>query len=174
MWLSRRKRLSKVLAAQRTVHAADADDSERDVRKGCRVLVDNNFAWSGCIGARTAELAPRRVNLAPCRQQRKSEAALADITRIAGHLVKCKKASPWGHLPTDLPQTTPYKQSDCGGAARTRGRSAGTGSILDRPIIRSSIFNSSCTGRGSGWDPAGNFEEARQGLARIARTGPSA
>src|SRR6266403_4926939 len=68
-----------VLAAQRTVRAAEADVERRDTfDKAVRVLVDNQLRAGADASRADAELARARVNLARARQQEKiSRAALA-------------------------------------------------------------------------------------------------
>ena len=70
-----------VLAAQRTLRAAEADVQRRDTfDKAVRVLVDNQLRAGADASRADAELARARVNLARSQQQEKiSRAALADI-----------------------------------------------------------------------------------------------
>src|SRR5216684_6538915 len=70
-----------VLAAEQTVHAAEADVERRDTfDKAVRVLVDNQLRAGADASRADAELARARVNLARAQQQEKiSRAALADI-----------------------------------------------------------------------------------------------
>src|SRR6202008_4366068 len=70
-----------VLAAQRTVRAAEADVERRDTfDKAVRVLVDNQLRAGADASRADAELARARVNLARAQQQETiSKPALADI-----------------------------------------------------------------------------------------------
>src|SRR6266404_5675713 len=74
-----------VLAAQRTVLAAEADVDRRGTfDKAVRVLVDNQLRAGADASRADAELARARVNLARAEQQEQiSRAALADILGIA-------------------------------------------------------------------------------------------
>src|SRR5712692_790651 len=70
-----------VLAAQRTVHAADADVERRDTfDKAVRVLVDNQLRAGADASRADAEWARAKVNLAHAQQQEQiSRAVLVDI-----------------------------------------------------------------------------------------------
>src|SRR5467141_1098066 len=74
-----------VLAAEQTVHAAQADIDRRGTfNKAVRVLVDNQLRAGADASRADAELARAKVNLARAEQQEQiSKAALADILGIA-------------------------------------------------------------------------------------------
>src|SRR6266404_8490054 len=74
-----------VLAAQRTVRAAEADVERRETfDRAVRVLADNQLRAGADASRADAELARARVNLARAQQQEKiSRAALADILGLA-------------------------------------------------------------------------------------------
>src|SRR5882724_2096829 len=98
-----------VLAAQRTVHAADADVRRRETfDKAVRVLVDNQLHAGADASRADAELARARVNLARAQQQEKiSKAALADILGLPDTSVEVQESSVPGAPPDGPPETTP-------------------------------------------------------------------
>jgi len=82
-----------VLAAQRTVRAAEADVQRRETFKAVRVLVDNQLRAGADASRADAELARARVNLARARQQEKvSIAALADILGLSDTSVEVRES----------------------------------------------------------------------------------
>src|SRR5438477_11239607 len=87
-----------VLAAQRTVRAAEADVQRRETfDKAVRVLVDNQLRAGADASRADAELARARVNLARARLQEKvSIAALADILGLSDTWVEVRESIPLG------------------------------------------------------------------------------
>src|ERR1700688_3206096 len=97
-----------VVAAQRTVRAAEADVERRETfHKAVRVLVDNKLR-AGADGSRAdAELARARVNLARAQQQEKiSKAALADILGLPDVSVEVTEGPLLGAPPSNEPSQT--------------------------------------------------------------------
>jgi outer membrane protein len=156
-----------VLAAQRTVLAAEADVERRDTfDKAVRVLVENQLRAGADASRADAELARARVNLARAKQQEKiSRAALADILGLPDTSVEVSEGSllappPDESLPTTLLTNNPIAQVQ---HARVEEGQAQV-HILDRSYYPKFYLQSSVYGRGSGWNPAGNFEGGSAGL----------
>ena len=156
-----------VLAAQRTVHAADADVQRRETfDKAVRVLVANQLR-AGADGSRAdAELARARVNLARAQQQEKiSVAALTDILGLPDTSVEVQESSLPAAPPEGSPETTSITSNPIAQVQHARVEEAQAQvHILDRSYYPKFYFQSSVYGRGSGWDPAGNFEGGTTGL----------
>src|SRR5882757_624627 len=97
-----------VLAAQRTVLAAEADVERRGTfAKAVRVLVDNQLRAGANRSRANAELARARVNLARAQQQEKiSRAALTDILGLPDTSVEVVEGSLLGPPPDESPKTT--------------------------------------------------------------------
>jgi outer membrane protein len=157
-----------VLASQRTVHAAEADVQRRDAfDKAVRVLVDNQLRAGADASRADAELARARVNLARAQQQEKiSRAALADILGLPDTSVDVQESSLPGAPPPDgSPETTPITRNPIAEIQHARVEEAQAQvHILDRSYYPKFYFQSSVYGRGSGWDPAGQFEGGTAGL----------
>src|SRR5712664_2093298 len=96
-----------VLAAEQTVHAAQADIDRRETfHKAVRVLVDNQLRAGADASRADAELARAKVNLARAQQQEQiSKAALADILGIADTSVEVSAGSVLGPPPDTSIQT---------------------------------------------------------------------
>jgi len=156
-----------VVAAQRTVRAAEADVERREIfHKAVRVLVDNKLR-AGADGSRAdAELARARVNLARARQQENiSKAALADILGLPDTSLEVSEGPLLGPPPQESPQTTPVTNNPAAEVQRARVKEAEAQvHVLDRSYYPKFYLQSSVYGRGSGWDPAGKFEGAASGL----------
>jgi outer membrane protein len=156
-----------VVAAQRTVRAAEADVERRETfKKAVRVLVDNKLR-AGADGSRAdAEFARAKVNLARARQQEKiSRAALADILGWPDASVEVSEGPLLGPPPDGSPQTTALANNPSAELQRARVKEAQAQvHILDRSYYPKFYLQSSVYGRGSGWDPAGKFEGAASGL----------
>ncbi len=97
-----------VLAAERTVHAAEEDVQRRETfDKSVHVLVDNQLRAGADASRADAELARARVNLARARQQEKiSRAALADILGLPDTSVEVREGTLLAYPPDGSPQTT--------------------------------------------------------------------
>ena len=156
-----------VLAAQRTVRAAEADVQRRETfNKAVRVLVDNQLR-AGADGSRAdAEFARAKVNLARARQQEKiSRAALADILGLPDPWVEVSEGPVLGPPPDGTPQTTALMNNPTAQLQQARVKEAQAQvHILDRSYYPKFYLQSSVYGRGSGWNPAGKFEGGTAGL----------
>src|SRR5712691_6406045 len=84
-----------VLAAQQTVHAAEADLERRDTfDKAVRVLAENQLRTGADASRAEAEWARAKVNLARARQQEQvGRAVLADILGMADTTVEVRESS---------------------------------------------------------------------------------
>src|SRR5713226_6778570 len=156
-----------VLAAQRTVHAAEADLQRRDTfDKAVRVLVDNQLRAGVDASRADAELARAKVNLARAQQQEKiCRAALADILGLPDTSVEVREGSLLGPPPEGSPLATPLSNNPIAEVQHARVEEAQAQvHILDRSYYPKFYLQSSVYGRGSGWDPAGNFEGGTAGL----------
>ena len=156
-----------VLAAQRTVRAAEADVQRRETfNKAVRVLVDNKLR-AGADGSRAdAEFARAKVNLARARQQEKiSTAALVDILGWPDASVEVSEGPLLAPPPDASPRTTALANNPAAELQQARVKEAQAQvHILDRSYYPKFYLQSSVYGRGSGWDPAGKFEGAASGL----------
>jgi outer membrane protein len=156
-----------VVAAQRTVRAAEADVERRETfHKAVRVLVDNKLR-AGADGSRAdAELARARVNLARAQQQENiSKAALADILGLPDVSVEVTEGPLLGAPPQESTQTPSVTNNPAAEVQRARVKEARAQvHVLDRSYYPKFYLQSSVYGRGSGWDPAGKFEGAASGL----------
>jgi outer membrane protein len=156
-----------VLAAQRTTQAAEADMQRRQTfDKAVRVLVDNQLRAGADASRADAELARARVNLARAQQQQKiSVAALTDILGLPDTSVEVQESSLLGAPPEGFPGSTPITSNPIAEVQHARVEEAQAQvHILDRSYYPKFYFQSSLYGRGSGWDPAGNFEGGTTGL----------
>jgi outer membrane protein len=156
-----------VLAAQRTVRAAEADVQRRETfDKAVRVLVDNQLRAGADASRADAELARARVNLARAQQQEKiSRAALADILGLPDTLVEVQEGSLLGPPLDASPPTTPVTNNPIAEVQHARVEEAQSQiHILDRSYYPKFYLQSSVYGRGSGWDPAGKAGGGTAGL----------
>jgi len=156
-----------VLAAQRTVRAAEADVGRRETfDKAVRVLVDNQLRAGADASRGDAELARARVNLARAQQQEKiSVAALADILGLPDVSVEVRESFLLGPPPDGVPQAAPLSNNPIAQVQHARMEEAQAQvHILDRSYYPKFYLQSSVYGRGSGWDPAGKFEGGTAGL----------
>jgi len=157
-----------VLAARRTMRAAEADVQRRETfDKAVRVLVDNQLR-AGADGSRAdAQLARARVNLARAQQQENiSRAALANILGLSDTSVEVYEGSLLGPPPSNEPsQTASVTNHPSAEVEHARVEEAHAQvHILDRSYYPKFYLQSSVYGRGSGWDPAGKFEGGTAGL----------
>ena len=113
-----------VLAAQRTMRAADADVQRRDTfDKAVRVLVENQLRAGADSSRADAELARARVNLARTQQQEKiSRAALADILGLPDTSVAVVEGSLIEPPPGEALQTTPITNNPVAEVQHARRR----------------------------------------------------
>src|SRR5258707_12121846 len=156
-----------VLAAQRTVRAAEADVERRDTfDKAGRGLVDHQLRAGADASRADAELARGKVNLARARQQEKiSRAALADILGLPDTSLEVREGSLLGPPSDGSPLATPIANNPVAEVQHARVEEAQAQvHVLDRSYYPKFYLQSSVYGRGSGWDPAGNFEGGTAGL----------
>jgi outer membrane protein TolC len=156
-----------VLAAHRTVRAAEADVERRDVfDKAVRVLVDNQLRAGADASRADAELARAKVNLARAQQQDKiGRAALADILGLPDVSVEVRESVLLGAPPAGSQSATPLSNNPIAQLQHARVEEAQAQvHILDRSYYPKFYLQSSVYGRGSGWNPAGNFEGGTAGL----------
>jgi outer membrane protein len=156
-----------VLAAERTVHAAEADLQRRETfSKAVHVLTDNQLRAGADASRADAEWARARVNLARARQQEQvSRANLADILGMPDTSVDVREDSL--HEP---PPDTFLEKTDVAahpGAEVEHARVAEAQAqvhSLDRAYFPKFYLQSSVYGRGSGIDPVGKFLGGSNGL----------
>jgi outer membrane protein len=156
-----------VLAAQRTVRAAEADVQRRETfDKAVRVLVDNQLRAGADASRANAEMARARANLARAQQQEKiSRAALVDILGLPDTSVEVTEGPLLGPPPEGSPQSTAVTNNPVAEVQHARVKEAQAQvHILDRSYFPKFYLQSSLYGRGSGWDAAGNLEGGTAGL----------
>jgi outer membrane protein TolC len=156
-----------VLAAEQTVHAADADVQRRETfQKAVRVLVDNQLRAGADASRADAELARARVNLARARQQEQiSKATLADILGIADTSVEVSAGVVVGPPPDGSVQSSALAAHPAAQVEHARMDEAEAQiHALDRAYYPKFYFQSAVFGRGSGFAPAGNFLGGTNGL----------
>jgi outer membrane protein len=156
-----------VLAAQQTVHAAEADVQRRETfSKAVRVLTDNQLRAGADASRADAEWARAKVNLARARQQEQvSRAALADILGMPDTSVEVREESLREPPPDASPQTTAVAAHPGAEVQHARVEEAEAQvHALDRAYFPKFYLQSSVYGRGSGLDPAGNFLGGSNGL----------
>jgi outer membrane protein TolC len=156
-----------VLAAQQTVHAAEADLERRGTfDKAVWVLVDNQLRAGADASRAGAELARARVNLARARQLEKiGRAALANILGLPDTSVDVREGSLLRSPPDGSLQTTQFATHPIAEVQHARVEEAHAQvRILDRSYYPKFYLQSSLYGRGSGWDPTGRLESGTAGL----------
>jgi outer membrane protein TolC len=156
-----------VLAAERTVHAAEADVQRRETfSKAVHVLTDNQLRAGADASRADAEWARAKVNLARARQQEQvSRAILADILGMPDTAVDVREDSL--HEPAPNTSSQPTALTAHPGAEMEHARVAEAQAevhALDRAYYPKIYLQSSVYGRGSGVDPAGNFLGGSNGL----------
>ena len=156
-----------LLAAERTVQAAEADVQRREVlAKSIGVLVDNQLRPGADASRANAELARAKAGLARARQQQEiSRAALADILAVADGNVEVQE----GSLVATLPEASPPEKGVTAHplAAAQQARVQQTASelrVLQRSYYPKFNFQSALYGRGSGANTDGTFAGGTNGL----------
>jgi outer membrane protein len=156
-----------LLAAERTVQAAQADVERREVlAKSIRVLVDNQLRPGADASRANAELARAKAGLARARQQQEiSRAALADILALADGNVEVQE----GSLVATLPEASPSEKGVTAHPLATaqQARAQQTASelrVLQRSYFPKFNFQSALYGRGSGANTDGTFAGGTNGL----------
>jgi outer membrane protein TolC len=156
-----------LLAAEETVHAAQADLERRATfAKSVRVLVDNQLRAGADASRAGAELARARVNLARAQQQEAtSRAQLADILGIADVQVEVREGTLLGAAPAAAPPPTPVSANPAAQAQHARVKEEQSlVHVLDRSYYPKLYLQSVVMGRGSGVDPNGKFLDGSEGL----------
>jgi outer membrane protein TolC len=130
------------------------------------VLVVNQLRAGADASRADAEFARARVNLARAKQQEKiSRAALADILGLADTSVEVSEGSLLAPPPDESLPATPLTNNPIAEAQHARVEEGQAQvHILDRSYYPKFYLQSSVYGRGSGWNPAGDFEGGTAGL----------
>jgi outer membrane protein len=156
-----------LLAAEQTVHAAQADVDRREVfANSVHVLVDNQLRAGAEASRADADLARARANLARARQQQEvSRAALANILGIADASVEVREGSLAGPPPksassTSLISTHPVAEVQEARVHELRSQVQ----ILDRSYYPKFNLQSAVYGRGTGANTDGTFQGGANGL----------
>ena len=156
-----------LLAAERTVQAAQADVERREVlAKSVRVLVDNQLRPGADASRANAEWARARANLARARQQREiRRAALADILAVADGNVDAREDSLVSTLPRGSPSEKGVTSHPLAAAQQSRVDEAGSAArTLERSYYPKFNFQSAVYGRGSSANADGTFGGGTGGL----------
>ncbi len=156
-----------LLAAERTVQAAQADVERREVlAKSVRVLVDNQLRPGADASRANAELARARASLARARQQQEiSRAALADILAVADGNVEVQEGSLVSTLPQETPSQKEVTAHPLAAAQQGRVQQAGFAArALERSYYPKFNFQSAVYGRGSSANTDGTFAGGTSGL----------
>ena len=156
-----------LLAAEKTVRAAEADVERRETfTKSVHVLVNNQLRAGADASRADAELARARVNLARAQQQEAtSRAQLADILGIADATVEVRESPLLGAPPAAAPPPTRIPANPAAEAQRARVQeSQSLVHALDRSYYPKLYLQSVVMGRGSGVDPTGKFLGGTEGL----------
>src|SRR5258707_1784607 len=156
-----------VLAAEQTVHAAQADIARPETfQKAVRVLVDNQLRAGADASRADAELARAKVNLARAQQQEQiSKAALADILGIADTSVEVSAGAVLGTPPDRSLQATALTTHPAAQVEHARIDEAEAQiHALDRAYYPKFYFQSAVVGRGSGIAASGAFLGGTNGL----------
>lgn len=156
-----------LVAAEQTVHAAQADVDRREVfDKAVHVLVDNQLRAGADASRADAELARARANLARAfQQQETSRAALSNILGIADVAVEaCEGAlaqKPTENVPTSTALSThPLAEAQQARVQEFRSNVR----LLDRSYYPKFNLQSAVYGRGSGANTDGTFQGGTSGL----------
>jgi outer membrane protein len=156
-----------LVAAEQTVHAAQADLERREVlAKSVHVLVDNQLRAGADASRADAELARARANLARALQQQEiSRAALANILGIADAKVEVREAR-FAEMPTEnMPSTSTLSTHPLASAQEARVQELRYQvRLLDRSYYPKLNLQSAVYGRGTGANTDGTFQGGTNGL----------
>ena len=156
-----------LVAAEQTVHAAQADVDRREVfDKSVHVLVENQLRAGADASRADAELARARANLARAFQlQETSSAALANILGIADARVEVREGA-LAQKPTEnVPNTPTLSTHPLAEAQQARVQEFRSGvRLLDRSYYPKFDLQSAVYGRGSGANTDGTFQGGSNGL----------
>ncbi len=156
-----------LLAAEQTVHAAQADLERRETfAKSVHVLVDNQLRAGAEASRADAELARARVNLARAQQQVAiSRAQFADILGIADQVVEVRESVLVSTPPASAPAAASVALNPFAQVQRARVQEEQSlVHALDRSYYPKLYLQSVVMGRGSGVDPNGKFLGGTEGL----------
>jgi outer membrane protein len=156
-----------LLAAERTVQAAQADVERREVlAKSVGVLVDNQLRPGADASRANAELARAKANLARARQQQEiSRAALADILAVADGNVEVQEGPLISTLPLGTPSEKGVSAHPLAAAQQSRVQQAGSElRASERSYYPKFNLQSAVYGRGSGANTDGTFAGGTSGL----------
>lgn len=156
-----------LVAAEQTVHAAQADVERREVfAKAVHVLVDNQLRAGADASRADAELARAKANLARALQQQEtSRAALANILGIADAKVEVREERLAEKLLENLPSTSTLSTHPLAGAQEARVRQLRSEvRLLDRSYYPRFNLQSAVYGRGTGANTDGTFQGGTSGL----------
>jgi outer membrane protein len=156
-----------LLAAEKTVNAAQADLERREVlSKSVHVLVDNQLRAGADASRADAELARARANLARARQQQEvSRAALADLLGIADAKVEVREGTLASAPPENVPPVSRVTAHPVAEAQNARVQELRSETqILDRSYFPKLNFQSAIYGRGTGANVNGTFQGGSNGL----------
>ncbi|OLC91706.1 MAG: hypothetical protein AUH86_20225 [Acidobacteria bacterium 13_1_40CM_4_58_4] len=156
-----------LVAAEQTVHAAQADLERREVlAKSVHVLVDNQLRAGADASRGDAELARARANVARALQQQEiSRAALANILGIADARVEVREAR-FAEMPTkNIPSTSKLSTHPLASAQDARVQELRSQvRLLDRSYYPKLNLQSAVYGRGTGANTDGTFQGGTNGL----------
>ena len=156
-----------LLAAEQTVHAAQADVDRREVfAKSVHVLVDNQLRAGADASRADADLARARANLARARQQQEvSRAGLANILGIADTKVEVREGSLANTPPGNAPTASAISAHPLAEAQDTRVQELRYQvKVLDRSYYPKFNVQSAVYGRGTGANTDGTFQGGANGL----------
>ena len=156
-----------LLAAEQTVHAAQADVERREVfAKAVHVLVDNQLRAGADASRADAELARARANLARAQQQQETgRAALANILGIADARVEAREGSLAQRPAENVPATSILSAHPLAGAEQARVQQFRSQvRLLDRTYYPKFNFQSALYGRGTGANIDGSFQGGTNGF----------
>lgn len=156
-----------LLAAEETVRAARADIERRETfAKSVHVLVDNQLRAGADASRADAELARARVNLARAQQQEGiSRAQLANLLGIANAYVEVQGERLISIASVATLETTSVSKNPAAEAQHARvAESQSLVRSLDRSYYPKFYLQSVVMGRGSGFDPTGQFLGGTEGL----------
>jgi len=156
-----------LLAAEQTVHAAQADVDRRKVfAKSVHVLVDNQLRAGADASRADADLARARANLARARQQQEvSRAALSNILGIADTKVEVREGSLANKPPESVPSASAISAHPVAEAQDARVQELRYQvKVLDRSYYPKFNVQSAVYGRGTGANTDGTFQGGANGL----------
>lgn len=156
-----------LVAAEQTVHAAQADVDRREVfDKAVHVLVDNQLRAGADASRADAELARARANLARALQQQEtSRATFANALGIADAKVEVREGTLAQKPAENVPTTSALSTHPLAEAQQARVQEFRSNvRLLDRSYYPKFNLQSAVYGRGSGANTDGTFQGGTSGL----------